>query len=284
MVFLEIIGVLLLIILIAYSFFKEPFDICLESKIISLEKLPTNFEGLKIIQISDLHSKKFGKKEKKVLEIISQEKPDFLFITGDINEARHKRVASCIDFWKELGRRNPGSVYAVLGNHIYKNRKIEPDIFRDILKRAGIRVLDNENIKLEREGEHIWLLGVNDPHTNHHNLPKALQGVNNSSIKILLAHSPEIVDDLKTGDADLILVGHTHGGQVKIPGLRCFWIPTKYHGKYARGLFKIKGAYMYVNRGIGTKKLPIRFNSRPEITLFTLKKDYGGPEGSHYAY
>ena len=284
MVLLEIIGILFLIILIVYSFFKEPFDIRLENITISFKKLPENFDRLKIIQISDLHSKKFGKKEKKVLEIISQEKPDFLFITGDISEVRQDKIGPCFEFWKRLDKLRPGSVYAVFGNHIYEDRKIEPIVFQDILRKSGIVVLNNENIRLEKQGQYIWLLGVDDPHTNHHNLPKALQGVDNSSIRILLSHSPEIVDDLRTGDADLILTGHTHGGQVKIPGIRPFWVPTKYHGKYERGLFNIKGAYMYVNRGIGTKKLPIRFNSKPEITLLTLKKDYGGPEGSHYAY
>jgi len=269
---LEIIGALFLIILIAYSVFKEPFDIRLECKTIFLKKLPENFEGLRIIHISDLHSKKFGRKEKKILEIISQQKADFIFITGDINEARHKKVDSCIDFWQELVRLNLDSVYAVLGNHIHEDQKIEPVIFRDILRKSGIKVLDNENVKLERKEQYIWLLGVNDPHTNHHNLSQTYQGVNNFSIRILLSHSSEIIDDFRAGDADLILTGHTHGGQVKIPGIRVFWSPTKYHGKYARGLFKVKGAYMYVNRGIGTKKLPIRFNSRPEITLFTLKK------------
>ncbi|MCD6441981.1 metallophosphoesterase, partial [bacterium] len=271
-IFSRVFGVPYLIIMIVYSFFKEPFDIRLEYKTIFLKKLPTNFEGLKIIQISDLHSKKFGKKEKRILEIISQQKADFLFITGDINEARASKINSNSKFWEELGKTNFGCVYAVFGNHLYEDKKIEPIVLKSILEKSGIKVLDNENVKLKREGQYIWLLGINDPHTNHHNLPKALQGVDNFSIRILLSHTPEIIDDLKTGDADLILAGHTHGGQVKIPGIRASWIPTKYHGKYARGLFKVKGAYMYVNRGIGNKKLPMRFNSRPEITLIKLTR------------
>ena len=272
--FLEISGVLFLIILAVCSLFKEPFDIRLERKTIFLKKLPENFEGLKIIQISDLHSKKFGKKEKRILEIINQEKPDFLFITGDINEARANKIDLCEKFWEKLGKLKQGCVYAVFGNHIYEDEKIEPIVLKSILEKLGIQVLDNENVKLERGGEYIWLLGVNDPHTNHHNLSKTLQGVDSSSTRILLSHSPEIMDDLKIGDVNLILTGHTHGGQVKIPHIRPFWSPTKYHGKYVKGLFNVKGAYMYVNRGIGTKKLPIRFNSRPEITLFTLRKHF----------
>ena len=271
MIFLEIIGVLFLIILVVYLLFIEPFHIVLERRNIFLKKLPSNFDGLKIIQISDLHSKKFGKKEKRILEIISQQKVDFLFITGDINEACTSKIKSNSEFWEELGKTNPSCVYAVFGNHLYDDEKINPIVLKNILEKSGVEVLNNESIKLEREGEYIWLLGVNDPHTNHHNLSKALQRVDSFSTKILLAHSPEIIDDLKTGDVDLILTGHTHGGQVRIPYIRPFWVPTNYRGKYERGLFKIKGAYMYVNRGIGTKKLPIRFNSSPEITLFTLK-------------
>ena len=281
---LEISGILFLIFLFIYSFFKEPFDVRLERETLFFKKLPDNFEGLKIIQISDLHSKEFGRKEKRILEIISQLNADFIFITGDINEARANKIDSCRKFWEKLGKINLGCVYCVFGNHLYEDKKIEPIVLRSILEKLGIQVLDNENIKLERGKQYIWLLGVDDPHTRHHNLPKALEGLDDFSIRILLAHSPEILGDLSIGDADLILTGHTHGGQVKIPGVRSFWIPVKNHNKYGRGLFKVKGAYLYVNRGIGTKKLPIRFNSKPEITLLTLKKDYGGPEGSHYAY
>jgi len=269
--FLQIICILFLIIFLVYSILKEPFNVCLERKDIFLEKLPTNFDGLKIVQISDLHSKKFGKKEKRILEIIGQLNVDFLFITGDINEAKQRKVNSCIEFWKALGKVKQGCVYAVFGNHIYEHQKIEPIVLKNILRKSGIQILDNENVKLRREEQYIWLLGVDDPHTNHHDLSKTLQGIDNSSTRILLSHSPEIIDDLKTGDADLILAGHTHGGQIKIPGICPFWVPTKYHGKYQRGLFKVKGAYLYVNRGIGTAHFPVRFNSKPEITLFTLK-------------
>jgi len=272
--FLEIIIILFLLILIIYSLFREPFNVCLERKTIFLEKLPANFSELKIIQISDLHSKGFGKREKRVLQIIKQQKADFIFITGDINEAYSNKIDSCSKFWKALGRLKGGNVYCVFGNHIYEHQKIEPVILRNILEKSGIQVLNNENVKLKRGKEYIWLLGVNDPHTNHHNLSKALDGIDDSSIKILLSHSPEIIDDIKVGDANLILAGHTHGGQIKIPGIRPFWVPTKYHGKYQRGLFKIRGIYLYVNRGIGTAHFPVRFNSIPEVTLFTLRKHF----------
>ena len=270
--FLIILGTSFLIIFLIYFLFKESFTICLEHKTIFLTKLPENFEGLKIIQISDLHSRKFGKREKRVLEIMNQQKADFIFITGDINEARKKRISSCIEFWKKLGELNIGNVYAVLGNHIHENRKIEPDVFRNILKKSGIKVLDNENVKLSRGEQYVWLLGVDDPHTHNSDLAKAYQGTDDYSCRILLAHSLDIMEDIKFGDMDLVLVGHTHGGQVKILGIRPFWVPTKYHGKYERGLFNIKDVSVYVNRGIGFKKLPIRFNSRPEITLLTLRK------------
>jgi len=270
--FLIVVGTSLLTIFLIYSFFKEPFDIRLERKTIFLTKLPENFEGLKIIQISDLHSRRFGRKEKRVLEIMNQQKADFIFITGDINEARKKNVGPCIEFWNKLGELNVGNVYAVLGNHIHEDRKIEPDIFINILRESGIKVLDNENVRLSRGEQYICLLGVDDPHTHNSDLVKAYQGTDDCSCRILLAHSPDILEDIKFGDMDLVLVGHTHGGQVKIPGLPCFWISTKHHSKYMRGLFNIKGVLMYINRGISSRMFSFRFNSRPEITLLTLRK------------
>jgi len=126
---------------------------------------------------------------------------------------------------------------------------------------------------LTRGNDFIYLVGVDDPDTSYDNLSYAIKNIEEKDIpKILLAHSPEIIEDIAGQNIDLILAGHTHGGQIKIPFVRPFWVPTKYHGKYANGLFKINNSYLYVNRGVGTTFLPIRFNCPPEITLIELKK------------
>ncbi|MCF7907218.1 metallophosphoesterase [Patescibacteria group bacterium] len=262
--------ILLFIFLIIYSFLIEPFWLTLKRRDIFLKKSPTKLEGLKIIHLSDLHSSNFGYREKRVLEIISQEKADFIFVTGDINEAFLKEIDSCSVFWQKL--RDLAPVYVVFGNHLFEDKKMRPDFFQKTLEKVGWQVLRNENVKLCKDKQCFWLLGVDDPHTHHHNLERALSGTDNSTIKILLSHSPEIIEDLSPGDVDLILGGHTHGGQVNIPGIPVLWAPTKYKFKYIRGLSLVKGAQMYINQGIGTRKLPVRFNSRPEVTLLTFQK------------
>jgi len=260
----------LFIFFFVYSFFIEPFWLRLKIKDIFLKNLPAKLEGLKIIHLSDLHSSAFGYKEKKILKIVSQEKADFIFVTGDINEAFPQEIYSCLAFWKELSSLAP--VYAVFGNHLFEDQKMKPEFFQKVLEKAEWKVLRNKSIKLAKNNQDFWLLGVDDPHTQNHSLIEAFSGTDDSSIKILLAHSPEIIEDLKPGEVDLILAGHTHGGQINIPGIPVFWAPTKYKFKYVRGLFAVEKTQMYINQGIGTRKLPVRFNARPEITLLTLLK------------
>jgi hypothetical protein len=264
---------LFFIFLTVYSFLIEPFWLILKRKDIFLKNLPNELESLKIIHLSDLHSSSFGYREKKILKIISQERADFIFVTGDINEALPQEIAPCSFFWEKL--RSLAPVYAVFGNHLFEDKKMKPEFFQEILEKVGWKVLRNANIKLSKNGQDFWLLGVDDPHTQNHCLESALSGTESPSLKILLAHSPEIIEDLGSQEVDLILVGHTHGGQVNIPGIPVFWAPTKYKFKYIRGLSLVKGAQMYINQGIGTRKLPVRFNSRPEVTLLTFQKMRG---------
>lgn len=272
MILLYIVFALFIVLLVWYSFVFEPYNLKVERLTIELKNLPQSFKGVKIIHISDIHTKRFGRKEKAVLTIIKQLNFDYLVLTGDIIDRKTKYLAQCRPFWQELGKQYQGKIFAIFGNHLHGNIFINVHEFKDFLQRCNIKTLINKNIKLKKGNEHIYVVGVDDPHTKHHNLKRALKGIENNTVKILLAHSSEIMQDLSEGKVDLILSGHTHGGQVKFPFIRPFWNPTIYRGKYNRGLFKIKDYFLYVNRGIGTDILPIRFNSSPEITLITLKK------------
>ncbi|MDA2922985.1 metallophosphoesterase [Patescibacteria group bacterium AH-259-L07] len=262
----------ILIILLWYSVIFEPYHFKIENVVIKIKNLPRSFEGTKIIQLSDIHTKRFGRKEKAVLRIIQKLKPDYVVITGDLIDRKTKHLELCKPFWQEIGRLYQNRIFATFGNHLHANKNVNVHEFENILQQCGIDVLVNESRKLERDGEYIYLVGVDDPRTKHHNLKKALQQVEDAAVTILLAHSAEIMEDVSENQVDLILSGHSHGGQVKFPFIRPFWDPTIYHGKYNRGLFKIKDYTLYVNRGIGTSLLPIRFNSSPEITVFELRR------------
>ena len=236
---------------------------------LKINNLPPAFKGVKILHLTDLHSKKFGEKEKEVLKLVSELKPDFIFLTGDIIDWQTEDFESCGLFWQKLARDYPERIFGVYGNHEHRNRNFKN--LDHLFEKNGIRILNNEAIRLERGREFIYLIGVDDPHLGYDNIEKAMRGLSKGVPKILLAHSPEIFRKIKNKEISLVLVGHTHGCQINIPILCDFIIPLKYDKQYKRGLFKENGIYMYVNRGIGETFLPLRFNSPPEIALIELK-------------
>lgn len=280
MIFLFLI--VLIISIGLWAFFVEPNMIKVERVSIELEGknlartktlargLPLSPENLKIVQLSDLHSKNFGRKEKKLLGVLKDIEPDFIFITGDIVDWTTKDLASCQKFWQKLSQNYQGRVFGVLGNHEHLNPR-----FKDLLplfKESGIEILNNRAKKITIDGDSFYLIGVDDPHLGYDDIEKAMAGMEEKeTLKILLAHSPEIFRKVKDKDIDLVLTGHTHGGQVNIPVLVDFILPLKYDKKYKRGLFKDGKTYLYVNQGIGTTVLPFRFNAFPEVTLIQFK-------------
>ena len=273
--FLLVAFLISIVTLIWYGLIFEPNNIQIEKINIAIENLPESFNNTKIVHLTDFHSYGFNEREKRVLEILEDLNPDFVFITGDFIDHKTKDINSCQEFWQELGSKYQGKIFGITGNHEYWNNDIEIKDFKNLLEESGIVILSNENEKIFQDNEYIYLIGVDDPHTGNDNLEKAAAGTEENIPKILLAHSPDIVNDLENlekENIDLILAGHTHGGQIKIPFIKPFWTPTKNRGKYASGLFEISHSYLYVNRGIGTTALPIRFNCPPEITVIELRK------------
>jgi len=261
----------LFLILGIWSIFFEHYNIKVEKIELEIKNLPSSFEGIKIVQLSDIHFKKFGRREKKVLEILKDLDPDLIFITGDLVDWTTRNLKSSQDFWKELSRNYPGRIFGVYGNHDHQSPEFK--ILKNLLKESKIEILNNESVILRRNDEFIYLLGVDDPHLDYDNVEKAMKDVKDDRPKILLAHSPEIFRRVKDKNISLILVGHTHGGQINIPFVSNLILPLKYDRKYKSGLFKENSTYLYINRGIGTTILPVRFNAFPEITLIKLKKN-----------
>jgi len=252
-----------------YSVVFEPNNIKVEKRIIAIKNLPQTFYGVKIVQLSDFHSLWFGPREKRVLEILEELEPNFVFITGDFIDPITKTITdrelnSVRIFWQELGRKYQGRIFAVLGNHDTKKAG-------QYLEEKGIRVLDNEHEKIFLGKDYIYLIGVDDPWTGRDDLSKAMKVVENDVPKILLAHGPEIIDKAVEKEIDLVLVGHTHGGQINFPVLEKLQPLSEYGRQYTEGLFKISSTNLYVNRGLGTSVIPVRFNCPPEITLIELR-------------
>jgi predicted MPP superfamily phosphohydrolase len=262
---------ILAIFFIFWIFFIEPYSIKVEKLELKIKNLPSSFEKIKIAHLTDLHSKKFGFREKKVIEILEKLKPDYIFVTGDIVDWQTKDLLAIKNFWQKISEKFYQKIFGVYGNHEHRNPRFKK--LDNLFSESKIKILNNQSLILKKDGDFIYLIGVDDPHLGFDNLEKAMKEVKNEAPKILLAHSPEIFRKIKEKNikVDLILVGHTHGCQINLPILDNFLLPLKYDKIYKRGLFKEDSIYLYVNRGIGTTFLPIRLNSFPEIALITLK-------------
>jgi predicted MPP superfamily phosphohydrolase len=235
-----------LVIILLYTFCIEPNIIFIDKKTIESEKIPVSFDKMKIVQISDLHIKRFGIREREVL-----------FFLKIIN----------LKFVNEFLDRLDYETYATLGNWDYWAGDTEP-LIRS-LKNHRIDVLMNENRVLSRGKDSINIVGVSDPYTGHDNIDKAIFELDTGNFTILIAHAPDITLRLRQENFDLIICGHTHGGQVNIPFIKPFWIPSK--TDFVKGMYETKWGKLYINRGIGTSGIPARFLCPPEITVFTLR-------------
>jgi len=261
--------------------FIEPSLVKVER--ISLEINDFPLEKLRVLHLSDLHTKEITKKEKDILKIIERENPDFIFLTGDMVDWQTEDLDSVSWLWQGISEGRGGRVFGVYGNHEHRNPKFKE--IKVLLKESGIEILDNEWKKVEVGDRSFYLIGLDDPHLGFDKLDLAMEGLPEGGSRIMLAHSPEVFrkvilrqaqDDAEQGrsiknkDIDLVLVGHTHGCQINLPFL-CDWIlPVKYDKQYKSGLFQEQGTYLYVNRGLGETFLPLRFNSFPEATLIEI--------------
>jgi predicted MPP superfamily phosphohydrolase len=159
-------------------------------------------------------------------------------------------------------------VYAVLGNH---DHWTDADLITDLFRAEGITVLINEGIHFEKNGASIWLAGVDDTMVGLEDLPLALAGAREDEMKLLLAHNPIILRRAARASVDLVLSGHTHGGQVAIRGERSTVRGAR--KRLLKGLGRLSNTQIYVNRGLGTVVLPIRYGCPPEISLLELRSE-----------
>ncbi len=250
-----------LVLFFAYSLWIEPFRV---------EVVHTSVQGnvatpLKIAQLSDLHTHGVGARERRVLDILDDEKPDVIVVTGDSLGGYGGTYAMVQEVFQQLHA--PLGVWVVRGN--YENwRQMQHE--HSFYANAGVHLLLNSGTLLRND---VWLAGVDDPYTGKPSIEGALTGAPPGVYEILLFHSPAYFDRV-AGHVDLCLAGHTHGGQVRPPFFPPLWLP-KGCWPYVAGWYEAKGtrSKMYVNRGMGTSLLPIRFNSRPEVTILTVEPD-----------
>lgn len=233
-----------------------------------LPDMPAAFDGLRILHLTDLHLDGLADDGSALVRVLNGLSFDLCLLTGDYRFLTH---GSCEDVDTMLPRIAPAlhcslGVHAVLGNHDFIEQVAA-------MEENGISVLLNESVALEVESEALYLVGVDDPHFyGSHDLHRAFAGVPQGSFSLLLAHSPELYADAAAMGGNLYFCGHTHGGQICLPG----GVPVITHStaprRFCSGAWNHEDMRGYTSRGVGCSAVAARFNCPPEITLHTLKR------------
>lgn len=243
-------------------------------------ELPTAFDGFRIAQVSDLHDAQLGKNHSRLIKALKDAQPHIIALTGDMVDSSRTDVENTLDFARQAAEIAP--TYYVNGNHEAIISEQEYKELTDGLRACGVTVLEDECTAIERGTETIRLIGLNDighlPASGVEGkiaaMQQTLKGLLNANpgFTVVLSHRPELMSAYADTNADLILSGHAHGGQFRLPFLGGLIAPGQgLLPEYDSGLYKVNEASMIVSRGIGNSSFPIRFNNRPELILITLK-------------
>jgi hypothetical protein len=259
------------------SLIIEPRSIRVEDHAVKVRGLPSAFQGFTICQITDVHLSPMVSLPylEEVVDTALGLKPDLVALTGDYIDEDKKYMHPAAKSLSRLRARH--GVVSVLGNHDHFFGK---GFASDVITSNGIQLLDNAHVMIEKGGSALCVAGVADYIEDHPDPAKALKDVDQEVPRVLLAHHPDFAETLKDGlRVDLVLSGHTHGGQVRLPFSIAPVVPSMYGQKYSGGLVELKKAHdhttrVYVSRGVGVCMIPVRFNCPPELTLIRLM-----PEG-----
>ncbi len=250
----------------ARSAFAEPYMLTVEHHAIHLRRLPEAFEGFRIVHLSDIHHSPFTNREQieRAVQAANSLQPDIIALTGDYISHDRQYATPCAEL---LGRlRARFGVYAVLGNH---DHWTDAALITDLFRAEGITVLINEGMRFEHKGSTFWLAGVDDTMVGLEDLSLALAGAREEEMKLLLAHNPIILRRAARAGVDLVLSGHTHGGQVTLRSERS--ASGRPRRRLLRGLGRQGETQIYVTRGLGTVVLPIRYGCPPEVSLLETR-------------
>jgi predicted MPP superfamily phosphohydrolase len=252
---------------IARAAFAEPYQLAVERRAVGLKRLPRELDGLKVVQLSDVHHGPLTSRAQieRAVEVANSLQPDLVALTGDYVSHERAYVQPCAEMLGRLRARR--GVYAVLGNH---DNWVDAALVTDLFSAEGIRVLKNEGFRFEDRGASFWLAGVDDTMVGLEDLPLALAGSRSDEFKLLLAHNPVILRRAARSGVDLVLSGHTHGGQVAWRNERS--ASGRVRRRILRGLARRGETQIYVTRGLGTVVLPVRYGCPPEVTLLTLRR------------
>lgn len=251
----------------SYPVFIERYWVTVNRYRVALPGLPPAFDGLRVAQLSDIHAGPWSPDGwlRGLMRTVMNLHADLIVCTGDT--VREKNGTTQLDrIWPLLaGLRAPLGVYSVLGNHDHW-----ADTERSLywLEKSG-QNLRHKVVRLERDGQPLWLAGAGDLWEDDLGLEVALANIPPDQARVVLAHNPDSFDVPFSGRVDLMLCGHTHGGQVRLPIIGAPMVPVN-NKTYVSGLLNLSRGAMFISRGIGWSGVPVRFNCSPEIALLEL--------------
>ena len=247
---------------------------------VTIKDLPKSFDGYRIVQVSDLHNNVYGMGQSYLLAKIREARPDAIVVTGDLIDRNTKNVDNAMLFIN--GAVDIAPVFYVTGNHEASVGKQYKELALR-MNEAGVTFLDNDAVTVISEEDVITLAGVRDPAFDwskpdakivDDEIKKALAEVSDTQVTVLLSHRPELIKTYSENGIDLVLTGHAHGGQIRLPFIGPIYSPSQgLFPKYTSGLYEEGGTKMYVSRGIGNGIAPLRFNDGPELAVIVLTKE-----------
>lgn len=231
------------------------------------EQLGVDLDGYRIVQISDLHNAKFGKNNQKLVDRIRECAPDMIVLTGDLVDSNHTNVDRAVQFVNEIVKICP--VYYVTGNHEYWLDTSEYEKLMDGLVSAGVVILDNQVVEISRGDAKFRLVGLDDKSLADGTLEALLS--DEKELTVVLAHEPQYFARYAGTGVDLVLSGHAHGGQFRLPFVGGIVAPDQgFLPEYTAGEYYMNGTEMIVSRGLGNSVIPVRLFNYPEIVCVEL--------------
>ncbi len=266
--------VAVVLLLVGYAF-SETYRLEVKEYTYASPDVPPAFDGARIVLLTDIHRSFFFSQKRigRLVDRVNVMVPDLVVLGGDYVYGDKAYEQSALD---ELGRlKAPLGTFAVLGNHDYAHPAgggNDPGPALKAIAGASITLLDNSGAWIEKSGQRFRLAGVSDLQQGHPRTEPGVEGTTSDDLVVLVSHEPDFAEKLQPGWVDLMLSGHTHGGQLTFFGLWAPVVGSEYGQKYRTGMVTSATTTVIVSNGIGTILPPLRFFARPQIVVITLKK------------
>lgn len=237
---------------------------------IQLEKLPEALDGIKIVQLSDLHDASFGSNQKRLIQKVNGLSPDLVVHTGDFVDSKRWTLEENLAVIRGI----EAPQFYVTGNHEAWSGRLDEVIAA--LEQEGVHVLRNEGIRLPLRGEALQIFGMDDPAVGEQSKQLVASEMQSLDVSILLAHRPEAIESYRKLPVDIVFSGHAHGGQFRLPFIGGLVAPDQgFFPKWTAGMHEENEQYFVISRGLGNSIIPMRVGNRPEIVEVILNKKHG---------